>query len=44
MSFERRFELPTFDDDIEPCVPNCKFADGECFEAGECLLQKNFDS
>ena len=42
MSFERRFELPTFEEEeYEPCVPDCEFADGACFEAGECLVKKN---
>jgi len=42
MSFERRFELPTFEEEeYEPCVPDCEFADGACFDAGECLVKKN---
>ena len=34
---------PSWFDDIWPC-PNgddCPYADGECFDAGECLSKKN---
>jgi hypothetical protein len=40
MSFTARFDLPTFEDDIDTtnCI-NCPHADGNCFNAGRCLME-----
>jgi hypothetical protein len=42
MSFDRRFEtLLNFDDDIDTTeCEQCKYANGDCFNAGYCIKEQ----
>lgn len=42
--YDSRNPYPKDFDDLDECInsENCPFANGECFDAGECLVEKNY--